>query len=190
MLQYMDNSSATLSYSCSNCGDEGTVDATVTSEVITPMTDDQDGETKYTAAATIFGTEYTDEKTVTIERPNTFTITWMSFDGSLLKEEIVNRGDVPEYEDEVFYYRYGDDLLGWLDGVNIYDDDNLPPATKDTAYTAVLKREISVTVDFGEGHEDFVDYWWNHLWQSDGYERDGVRITYWVNEGMTVGQAK
>lgn len=60
-----DYSSCTATFVCSDCGNTQTISCTVTSQT-TAATEDEDGETVYTATCTLSGTAYTDSQSVTI----------------------------------------------------------------------------------------------------------------------------
>lgn len=61
-----DGTTATATFTCAECGETRTVDATVTPTATTDPTCTEDGVTEYTATATFNGTTYTATKNITI----------------------------------------------------------------------------------------------------------------------------
>lgn len=61
-----DGTTATATFTCTECGETRTVDATVTPTATTDPTCTEDGVTEYTATATFNGTTYTATKNITI----------------------------------------------------------------------------------------------------------------------------
>lgn len=61
-----DGTTATATFTCAECGETRTVDATVTPTATTAPTCTEDGVTEYTATATFNGTTYTATKNITI----------------------------------------------------------------------------------------------------------------------------
>ena len=58
---------ASAKFVCANCGDQQTVEAIITGEILTEATFHLAGEKKLTAKVTFNGKDYTDEKLVTLE---------------------------------------------------------------------------------------------------------------------------
>lgn len=86
-----DNTSATLSSTCSNCGETFTVTGSITQESIVEATCDQNGSITRTATATLHDIEYTSSKTEVIPATHSWD------DGAVTKEPTESEEGIRTY---------------------------------------------------------------------------------------------
>ncbi|MCD8323095.1 MAG: hypothetical protein LUC89_09470, partial [Oscillospiraceae bacterium] len=113
-----DYSTATVTSTCTNCGEEATFDANVTS-VTTDATCQAEGSIVYTAAATVNEVEVTDTKTVTLEKtehtPGEAVYTGNCVSGNAVKtvtctecDEIISEENIEQAEHHSYVYDEND----------------------------------------------------------------------------------
>jgi uncharacterized repeat protein (TIGR02543 family) len=123
---------ATATFICANDPSHvETVNAVITSA---EGTGENVGHTVYTATVVFNGTTYTDEKAVI----NTYTITFVNYDGEVLQTVTVDYNQTPEYtgetpvrpDDDQYAYTF----TGW--------DPQIVPATANATYTAQFEATL------------------------------------------------
>lgn len=122
-----DGYTATVTGTCSNCGDEQTVDATVTSET-TPATCTENGSIVYTATA-VFGDEtITDTKSLSIRATgHTYSEEWSS-DGSYHWHAAICE-HTDEISDKAEHTFVSDGNGGYVCSVCSYENNNIISST-------------------------------------------------------------